>query len=167
MSQIIKVLTSSGPIPPIIPTSFPTDSGTAIPAANVLNVFTAGSGTEGIMTSGSGNTITISLTNPFLKGTAQTIGATTANINVNIPVPVSDSVVSIRANIAGYAKTAGLAIGGELIGAVKNVGGTLTVVGIPDVTKNNDTSLICLECHTHSIGHERPCPSFGSGHATQ
>lgn len=43
---------------PEIPTMFPTDSGTAIPAANTLNVF---GGTD-ISTAGAGNTITINFT---------------------------------------------------------------------------------------------------------
>jgi hypothetical protein len=55
MSQIIKNLTS-GPVPPAVPTSFQTDSGVAIPVANILNIF----GGEGIDTSGAGNTVTIS-----------------------------------------------------------------------------------------------------------
>ena len=36
MSQIYKTLVSGGPVPPEIPTSFPTNDGTAVPAANVL-----------------------------------------------------------------------------------------------------------------------------------
>jgi hypothetical protein len=58
---------------PQIPTSFNTDSGTAIPVANVLNIL----GGEGIDTSASGNTVTIS-------GEDATAGATAGAANKGI-----------------------------------------------------------------------------------
>lgn len=50
MSQVIKNL-ASGPVPPSVATSYVTDSGTAIPSANVLNV----NGGNGITTSANPN----------------------------------------------------------------------------------------------------------------
>lgn len=62
MSQFYQGVTS-GSLPPSVPTQFTTDNGSvAIPTGNNINVFTPGNGTDGIATSASGSTITITLT---------------------------------------------------------------------------------------------------------
>ncbi len=68
MSQIIKNL-ASGPVPPSVATSYVTDSGTAVPALNILNIL-GGSGTT---TTGSGNTITINVVNDGFPWSDQSV----------------------------------------------------------------------------------------------
>jgi hypothetical protein len=57
MSQVTN-LSIGGAIPPSVATSYVTNSGTAVPALNVLNILGSGTAT----TNGSGNTVTISIT---------------------------------------------------------------------------------------------------------
>lgn len=79
MSQIIKPLTASGPIPSDIPTQFTADdSSIAVPAANNLNIFTSDtnvSNDNGIRSIASGDTVTIQLTNR-ITGAITTTDAT-------------------------------------------------------------------------------------------
>src|SRR6185312_7812085 len=60
MSQIIKNL-ASGPVPPSVPTSFVTDSGTVIAAGNIVNV-NGGPGVQVIANPNGSNNMLIDLT---------------------------------------------------------------------------------------------------------
>jgi hypothetical protein len=77
----------------------------------------------------------------FYAGTAQTTGNATANINVLIPLPVSNSSMSLRAHLTGYDKTSNLCVGGELIASVRNTAGAITIIANEDLTRNNDNAV--------------------------
>ena len=101
MSQIIKNL-AAGPVPPSVATSYVTDNGTAIPAANILNVL----GGAGTSTSGSGNTITINVINDGFPWTDKATTFTAAPQN---------GYFCTGALIVGLPVTAGLTNGATII----------------------------------------------------
>jgi hypothetical protein len=125
MSQIYKPLTSSGPIPPTIATSYTTDNGTAVPAANILLVNGKDStenNANGIITkggvagTGTANEVDIVLTNR-LQGTTQTVGVSTANIITFTPTTLG--TYSIGFEVAAYNTTSSIGAGYRLFGAVR------------------------------------------------
>ncbi len=150
MSQFFQS-SESAPPPPSVATSYVENTGTAVPAANVLNVL----GINGITTTGSGNTITISNTDIILTGTATTTDGTTYvpfTASANIPLTGASTSVAIRANIVGMDVPNGLAIGGELIGCARNIAGVITIVDVPDLTRNNDVTLAAWTADLGSSG---------------
>ena len=107
---------------PQIPTQFDTDSGSAIPVANILEVL----GDNGITTSGSGNTVTISGVNATA---AATVGAAQIGVaafdSANFTVTAGFvSLVSGGMGIEGIVSDDGLpAIGFDGSGNVTIIGG--------------------------------------------
>ena len=127
MSQIYKA-TTAGNLPPNVPTTFDTDTGSATPALNTLIV----TGDNGIVTTGSGNTVTVK----FNEDTNTTLGIATATI-LTITPPDNDTT-TVQVLISGYDSTANIGVGGQIVGTVRKTGGVVTVLGTPDVIKNGD-----------------------------
>lgn len=148
MSQIFKPLTSSGPIPPIIPTSFVTDDGTAIPALNVLNVNGLDSienDTDGIFTRADpnlSNNLQVILSNR-ISVTATTTDATPALVTVMTPATATS--VTFRVLITAYDSANDEATGGELLGLARALGGVATVVGTNDAFDEADAPLAAVD----------------------
>lgn len=120
----------------IIPDSFVTDSGTAVPSLGVLNVL--GDGTT-IATSGSGNTITISGLNTIVD-TGITVGAVTDDL-VTIALGATPSSFTFEARVAGFESTGPSGTGYSLFACARTDGATATLVGTVDQIINQDVAL--------------------------
>lgn len=132
MSQIIKNSGSSGPVPPTVATQYTEDTGTAIPAANNLNIFandTTANNPNGITTTGSGSTVTILLTNRAY-GTATTVDATSTEI-ITMDAGATPGTYTLDVKIAGFTAAgvgAPLGVGYTITAAVRTDGATTTLI---------------------------------------
>lgn len=149
MSQAGIINTSSGPVPPQVPTSFVTDvNSPSIPIANVENVFggtTTINNTKGIQTDGSSgsNTLTVQLTNRAV-GSVTTTGAVTSAA-ITLPLGATPGVYTFDIVVAGFAKTGigtPLGCGFTIVGAVRTTGAAATLLPNQAVDHFEETALI-------------------------
>ena len=134
MSQVIKNL-AEGPVPPDVATTYVTNNGTAVPAANILNVL----GVNGAITSGSGNTITVTVQNGQIDQ-AQTIDNTTATL-VTIPLGAVPRTYTFDVRIAALSisgTSSGLGGGFQIFTSVRTDGVSGTVIDISDIVSRVD-----------------------------
>jgi hypothetical protein len=130
------------------------NSGGAVPpTGNNINVIGAG----GVLVTGTPGTSTLTITSGdnLLTGTATTTDGVTFvafSASANIPLPTASTSVSIRANISGMDVASSAAAGGELIGLAKNILGVISIVGTPDLVKNNDVLLNAWTANLTSSG---------------
>ena len=139
MSQVYKNL-AAGPVPPEVATSYVTDDGTAIPAANVLNVL-GGDGIETYADPDLSNNLFIKVQNSFVDQ-ATTVGAVTADLST-ITLPISGTY-TIESRIAAWKTVGGAGDAGagySINGVVRSSGGVATIIGDSDGFAHSDTEL--------------------------
>lgn len=131
MSQAGINNTTSGPVPPDVPTTFVADTGSATPAANTLTVpggTTTANNTNGIQTSGAGATLTIQLTNRIPGSATTTDGVTPQNL-YTFPLGATPGTYTFMARIAAFNDTSDLGAGYTSFAIVRTTGAAGTVLG--------------------------------------
>lgn len=143
MSQAGELNTAAGPVPPTVATSYVTDSGTAVPAANVLNVPGGSSSvnvSNGIQTTGSGNNLTVRLTNRFSASTT-TVGATTSDA-ITFPLGVVPGTFFFSFQVAVFNPSTPAGAGYASFTTVRTDGATATIIGDTDTITHEDAALV-------------------------
>jgi hypothetical protein len=130
MSQFFQG-TTAGSLPPVVATSYVTDSGIAIPAANILNVI----GGDGIQTSGAGNTLTINVVNDGFQWFEKVAGFTAdvesgyfCNAALTVNLPASGGLV-LGNSIIIYVDTVGAVTLQANTGQSIQVGDQISIAG--------------------------------------
>lgn len=153
MSQAGQINSASGPVPPTVATSYTTDvrdntttgPGTAIPAANVLQVLgrdTTQDNDNGIRTDAdpnNGDILYVELTNR-LTGTASAVGAVTADI-ITFALAASASVYRFTFYVTGRDTATGDGVGYTLFASIRTNGAAATLIQTPFQDNDEDASL--------------------------
>lgn len=152
MSQIIKNL-ASGPVPPSVATSYVTQNGTAVPAANVLivngfdsienndnGIITKG----GVAGTGTSNEVDVVITNRIVV-TATTSDGAGQTQTVVVMTPTNASAVEFTGSFIGYDSINNEAAGGSQEGISRKLAGAVTTIGTNDSLDESDPGLAAVD----------------------
>ena len=145
-------MSQSGPlnenaISPSIATEYDCDVGIAIPAANILNVFSdeivpsRDYFEKGIETFGSGNTITIVLKNRFTGGGSTSNAVTPTNVGSTFCSLSAPGTWTISSQVSAYAPVSQFGASFQMFASGLWDGVTARVIGTPTVFSNVDAAL--------------------------
>lgn len=131
MSQFF-ISSTAAPPPPQVATSFVTDiGGPAVPVANVLNVpggTSTSNNINGIQTLGSGNTLTIQLTNRIIGSGTTTDGVTPVTL-FSFPMGAVPGTYSFTIHLAVFDVTDSIGAGYSVIDVVRTTGAAGVLIG--------------------------------------
>lgn len=131
-------------LPPGSTLSFSTDSGSATPAANVIQFKTTGAGADGYTFTGAGNTVTLTIDNQTLSGTGQTIGAVTDDI-VTFAAGATPGTYKLDVNVALFESTTPAGAGYNIQATVRTDGVATTVIETPYEDVDEDAALAAAD----------------------
>lgn len=129
MSQAGIISTTAGPVPPVVPTSFVTDNGTAIPAANIINV----NGGTGVIVSANPN-----LSNNILI-TVQNDGFQWSEQSLSFAAAVQNGYFCNAALTATLPASGGLVIGNSVIFFVDTSSPVIIQAGVGEMIQVSST----------------------------
>lgn len=154
MSQYTRIVTS-GNMPPDVPLNFTTDSGSAVPAANNINIFgidSTDNNDNGISTSGSGATVNVILTNRVTGGIS-TIGDTPTTA-LTFSLGATPGVYYVNGDVVAYNldDIAGSAF--SFSGAYRTTGAAATEIAIESGDEFKEAAMAATDIAVNASGND-------------
>lgn len=134
-------------LPPNVPTTFNADTGSATPAANILNVLatdTTSNDIDGINTIASGNTVTVQLTNR-ITGTATTTDAVTPVNLLTFPLGATPGMYLFRSYVTVYNLTDSLGASYSSFASVRTTGAAATLLTSGNLFISEEGAMTALD----------------------
>lgn len=130
MSQAGIISTSSGPVPPDVPTTIHTPDGDAVPENNIINFLAADTTTNfdnGITITGAADDVTYFLTNRG-TGTVTTADGSLTTL-ITLPLTASPGTVYVWGNVQAFAAATPASGSYNFSGCFRTTGAAATEIG--------------------------------------